>query len=70
MSGEESAQLHKDGLEVGNHTLGQQSVTAKTLRDLPARLRGIGERCKAHGIPKPVSFAYPGNAITGTPPRC
>jgi peptidoglycan/xylan/chitin deacetylase (PgdA/CDA1 family) len=64
MSWDEIAQLHQDGFEVGNHTLGHQSVTDKTLRDLPAQLRGIDERCKEHGIPKPTSFAYPGNAIT------
>ena len=32
-------------------------------RDLPAQVRGINARCKEHGIPQPVSFAYPGNAI-------
>src|SRR5438067_11351094 len=41
MTWEEIAQLHKDGFEVGNHTLDHQSVTDKTLRDLPAQLRGI-----------------------------
>jgi peptidoglycan/xylan/chitin deacetylase (PgdA/CDA1 family) len=64
MTWDEIAQLHRDGFEVGNHTLGHVSVTAKTLRDLPAQLRSIDARCKEHGIPKPVSFAYPGNAIT------
>src|SRR5437762_2635354 len=64
MSWEEIAQLHKDGFEIGNHTLGHVGVTDKTLADLPAQLRGINARCKEHGIPPPVSFAYPGNAIT------
>src|SRR5438067_533342 len=41
MTWEEIARLHKDGFEVGNHTLDHQSVTDKTLRDLPAQLRGI-----------------------------
>lgn len=63
MSWEEIAQLHKDGFEIGNHTLGHVGVTDKTVRDLPAQLRAIDERCKDHGIPKPTSFAYPGNAI-------
>ena len=27
------------------------------------RSRAINARCKEHGIPQPVSFAYPGNAI-------
>src|SRR5439155_15299674 len=63
MSWEEIAQLHKDGFEIGNHTLGHVGVTEKTLRDLTAQLRGIDARCREHGIPRPVSFAYPGNAI-------
>jgi peptidoglycan/xylan/chitin deacetylase (PgdA/CDA1 family) len=63
MSWDEIARLHKDGFEIGNHTLDHKAVTARTLRDLPAQLRGIDARCKKHDIPKPVSFAYPGNAI-------
>jgi peptidoglycan/xylan/chitin deacetylase (PgdA/CDA1 family) len=64
MSWDEIARLHADGFEIGNHTRDHLSVTEKTLRDLPAQLRGIDARCKEHGIPKPVSFAYPGNAIS------
>jgi len=64
MSWDEITRLHKDGFEIGNHTRDHQSVTDKSLRDLPAQLRGINARCKDHGIPQPVSFAYPGNAIT------
>jgi peptidoglycan/xylan/chitin deacetylase (PgdA/CDA1 family) len=63
LSWEEIAQLHRDGFEIGNHTFDHQAVTSKTLRDLPAQLRGIDARCKKHGIPRPTSFAYPGNAI-------
>jgi peptidoglycan/xylan/chitin deacetylase (PgdA/CDA1 family) len=64
MSWDEIKQLHKDGFEIGNHTLDHKGVTDKTLADLPAQVRGINARCKEHGIPQPVSFAYPGNAIT------
>jgi peptidoglycan/xylan/chitin deacetylase (PgdA/CDA1 family) len=64
MTWEEIKQLHKDGFEIGNHTLDHKAVTDKTLRDLPAQVRAINARCKEHGIPQPVSFAYPGNAIT------
>jgi hypothetical protein len=39
-------------------------VTDKTVGDLAEQVRALNERCKAHGIPAPVSFAYPGNAIT------
>ena len=41
MTWEEIAQLHKDGFEIGNHTLDHMEVTQKTLADLPAQLRGI-----------------------------
>src|SRR5436190_11668497 len=64
MTWAEIAQLHKDGFEIGNHTLDHKGVTEKTLADLPAQLRGIALQCKKHGIPQPTSFAYPGNAFT------
>ncbi|MFO0958965.1 MAG: polysaccharide deacetylase family protein [Isosphaeraceae bacterium] len=63
MSWEEIAQLHRDGFEIGNHTIDHQGVTPKTLDGLAARLKAIDDRCREHNIPRPVSFAYPGNAI-------
>jgi len=63
MTWEEITQLHRDGFEIGNHTIGHQGVTDKTLPDLSAQVRGINLQCEKHGIPKPVSFAFPGNAI-------
>jgi peptidoglycan/xylan/chitin deacetylase (PgdA/CDA1 family) len=64
MTWDEIAQLHRDGFEIGNHTQDHKAVTDKTQADLPAQLRGINAQCEKHGIPKPTSFAYPGNAIT------
>jgi peptidoglycan/xylan/chitin deacetylase (PgdA/CDA1 family) len=64
MTWDEIAQLHKDGFEIGNHTLDHMGVTDKTLPDLAAQLRGISAQCKKHGIPPPTSFAYPGNSFT------
>ncbi|MFO0964661.1 MAG: polysaccharide deacetylase family protein [Gemmataceae bacterium] len=63
MSWDEIAQLHKDGFEIGNHTLDHKGVSRATLRDLAAQVRGINIQCEKHGIPAPTSFAYPGNAI-------
>ncbi len=60
---DEIARLHKDGFEIGNHTIDHKSVTEKTVRDLSAQVKAINARCQEHGIPHPVSFAYPGNAI-------
>jgi peptidoglycan/xylan/chitin deacetylase (PgdA/CDA1 family) len=63
MTWEEIGQLHKDDFEIGNHTRDHKGVTRDTVRDLAAQLRGINVQCQKHGIPVPVSFAYPGNAI-------
>src|SRR3954451_23835504 len=37
MSWEEIRQLHADGFEIGNHTRDHRTVTAESLRDLPAQ---------------------------------
>lgn len=63
MSWEEIAALNKDGFEIGNHTRDHKGVTDKTVKELPEQVRALAEQCKKHGIPVPVSFAYPGNAI-------
>jgi len=61
---EQVKELHDDGFEIGNHTRDHLGITDKTVDRLPEQLDGIEQQCKAHGIPKPVSFAWPGNAIT------
>lgn len=63
MTWDEIAQLHKDGFEIGNHTRDHKGVSDDNIADLAEQVRAISERCQAHGIPAPVSFAYPGNAI-------
>jgi peptidoglycan/xylan/chitin deacetylase (PgdA/CDA1 family) len=63
MTWEEIALLAKDGFEIGNHTRDHQGVSERTLRDLSAQVRAINAQCRKHGVPIPVSFAYPGNAI-------
>ncbi|NOZ39773.1 MAG: polysaccharide deacetylase family protein [Planctomycetes bacterium] len=63
MTWEQIAQLHKDGFEIGNHTRDHMGVTAKDLPKLKEQLEGIAIRCEEHGIPRPTSFAFPGNAI-------
>ncbi len=64
MTWEEIAQLHRDGFEIGNHTKSHLSIQEKNADDLADELRAIRERCREHGIPAPVSFAWPGNAFT------
>ena len=64
MTWEEIARLHKDGFEIGNHTRDHLGITDATVAQLDEQLSGIEKRCKQNGIPKPTSFAWPGNAIT------
>jgi peptidoglycan/xylan/chitin deacetylase (PgdA/CDA1 family) len=64
MTWEQIAELYRDGFEIGNHTLSHMGVTARSLAKLDGQLRGIEQRCAEHGIPRPVSFAWPGNATT------
>lgn len=63
MTWEEIKKLHDDGFEIGNHTRDHKGVSADSIRDLAAQLKGINARCKEHDIPQPTSFAYPGNSI-------
>jgi len=64
MSWEQIARLDQDGFEIGNHTTDHLSITDKTVGRLAEQLQGINAQCQRHGIPRPVSFAYPGNVFT------
>jgi peptidoglycan-N-acetylglucosamine deacetylase len=63
MTWEQIAGLSRDGFEIGNHTRSHMGVSADALDRLGDEIVYINDRCAAHGIPRPVSFAYPGNAI-------
>jgi peptidoglycan/xylan/chitin deacetylase (PgdA/CDA1 family) len=60
MSWEQIAQLHKMGFEIGNHTQNHTHVNKMDSTRFAAELDYIENKCKEYGIPKPVSFAYPG----------
>ena len=64
MTWDEIAQLHQDGFEIGNHTRDHLGITDETVDRLDEQLAGIAAKCKQHGIPRPTSFAWPGNAIS------
>ena len=68
MTWEEIRQLHEDGFEVGNHTRDHLGITARTYKQLDEQLTGIEEQCAKHGIPKPVSFAWPGKYLRCSAP--
>lgn len=70
MTWEEIARLHREGFEIGNHTKDHMTlipqkpeVLEKQLAKLGEQIEHINKRCAAYGIPKTVSFAYPGNGI-------
>ncbi len=63
MTWDEIAQLHRDGFEIGNHTRDHKPPSAKDPKETIAQLAAIDAKCVANGIPKPVSFAYPGNVL-------
>lgn len=60
---EQIAELHRDGFEIGNHTRDHMAASKANLPRLKEQVEAINQQCAAHGIPRPVSFAYPGNAI-------
>jgi peptidoglycan/xylan/chitin deacetylase (PgdA/CDA1 family) len=57
------ADLHRDGFEIGNHTRDHMGVSAENLNRLAEQVEAINARCAEYGIPRPVSFAYPGNVL-------
>ncbi|MFT3827414.1 MAG: polysaccharide deacetylase family protein [Chitinophagaceae bacterium] len=54
-------ELHDMGFEIGNHTGHHKNVTTLSREQVQAEVSFVEEKCKAYNIPKPVSFAYPGN---------
>lgn len=64
MTWDEIAQLHREGFEIGNHTRDHLGITDKTVDQLDEQLTGIEQQCQQHGIPAPITFAWPGNALT------
>ena len=63
MTWDEIAQLHRDGFEIGNHTRDHKAPSARDKAGTIEQLEAIDARCLALGIPRPVTFAYPGNAL-------
>jgi peptidoglycan/xylan/chitin deacetylase (PgdA/CDA1 family) len=63
MTWKQIRELHEQGFEVGNHSRDHMGVTAQTVGQLREQLQAINDQCREYGIPKPVSFAYPGNAF-------
>lgn len=63
MTWDEIAQLHRDGFEIGNHTRDHKPPSAKNPKETVEQIEAISAQCLAHDIPRPLTFAYPGNAL-------
>jgi peptidoglycan/xylan/chitin deacetylase (PgdA/CDA1 family) len=63
MTWEQIADLHRDGFEIGNHTRDHLGISPDTLGRLREQIEAINQRCADHGIPRTITFAYPGNRI-------
>lgn len=63
MTWDQIADLHRQGFEIGNHTRDHASVKGLSAAQCQEQLDAINKDCELHHIPRPVSFAYPGNTI-------
>ena len=63
MTWEEILELHAAGFEIGNHNRDHFGVSASNVEKLHEQVQAIAARCVEHGIPAPVSFAWPGNSF-------
>lgn len=61
MSWQQIRELYDMGFEIGNHTGHHRNVTKLSAKDVKKEIKYIEKMCRKYGIPKPVSFAYPGN---------
>ncbi|MDR3678411.1 MAG: polysaccharide deacetylase family protein [Flavipsychrobacter sp.] len=52
--------LNSMGFEIGNHTWHHKHVDKVDADTLNMELAYINDQCEKYGIPRPVSFAYPG----------
>ncbi|UZR99086.1 polysaccharide deacetylase family protein [Chondrinema litorale] len=61
MNWEQIAELHKMGFEIGNHTGHHKNMTKLSREGMKEEVEYVEKKCLEYGIPKPISFAYPGN---------
>lgn len=63
MTWEQIAELHRDGFDIGNHTRDHMAASKENLPRLKEQIDAVTADFAAHGISRPVTFAWPGNAI-------
>ena len=64
MTWEQIKALDAQGFEIGNHTRKHAGVTKQKPEQLEADVEFIEQQCAKFGIPRPVSFCYPGYATS------
>jgi len=60
MDWQQIAGLHAMGFEIGNHTGHHPGLSALDTSRILAEIEIIEQRCEAQGLPRPLTFAYPG----------
>ncbi len=64
MTWEQIKGLHDAGFEIGNHTRKHAGVNGQSPAQIDADVEYIEKQCEERGIPRPVSFCYPGYATS------
>lgn len=64
MTWQQIAALDAAGFEIGNHTRRHEAVTKQSPEQLGADVEYIEQQCAKNGIPRPISFCYPGYATS------
>ncbi|MES2240984.1 MAG: sialate O-acetylesterase [Bacteroidota bacterium] len=54
-------ELYKKGFEIGNHTGHHKNVTKLSPEAIDKEIAYVEDKCAEYKIPRPISFAYPGN---------
>ena len=65
LSWKDVSEIYKMGFEIGNHTWDHNSLYSdKAVQKMMDNLAKVDSALQANGVPRPVSFAYPGNEFS------
>ena len=60
MSWDQLRELNEMGFEIGNHSRSHGQMSQMTRKQIGSETAYIEEKCALYGIPRPVTYAYPG----------
>ena len=60
MSWDQIRELDEMGFEIGNHSRSHGQMSQMTRKQIGSETAYIEEKCALYGIPRPVTYAYPG----------